>query len=423
MSSSGSIFISYRRSDSIAETGRIYDRLVTAFGKDRVYKDVDSIPLGSDFAEELDKAVGQCQVLLVIIGKTWVSATEVDGAKRLDNPDDFVRIEVESALKRNIPVIPVLLEGASLPKRMQLPESLHKLARRNGTQVGYDPRFHADMDRLVKAIKDLLQSEASSPKTLVSQSAQLATASQEPATRENKPQETTNKSSKTLNLGNGVALELLYISSGKFLMGSPQGEGRGDELPQHEVAVPEFWMGKYPVTQEQYQAVMEENPSIFRGDNFPVECVTWHNAAKFCETISQQTGQPIRLPSEAEWEYACRAETRTPFSFGAILTAGQANFSNNVLKTTPVGRYSPNNFGLYDMHGNVWEWCQDHMHSNYLGAPTDGSAWTQGGNSNFRMVRGGSWDNRLFRCRSAARLYVMPAFRRKNFGFRVTCSP
>ena len=147
MSDPGSIFISYRRSDSIAETGRIYDRLITEFGRDHIYKDVDSIPLGSNFAKELDKAVSQCQVVLVIIGKTWTTVTEVDGTRRLDNPDDFVRIEIESALARDIPVIPILLEGAIMPKRMQLPESLHELARRNGTKVGYDPDFHPHMNR------------------------------------------------------------------------------------------------------------------------------------------------------------------------------------------------------------------------------------------------------------------------------------
>jgi hypothetical protein len=139
-----SIFISYRRSDSIAETGRIYDRLVTDFGRERVFKDVDSIPFGIDFADYLDQAVSQCQVLLVIIGKTWLNVTEPDGTRRIDDPNDFVRIEIESALRRGIPVIPVLLEGATMPRSDQLPEALAPLARRNAAQVGYDPRFHDD---------------------------------------------------------------------------------------------------------------------------------------------------------------------------------------------------------------------------------------------------------------------------------------
>ncbi len=289
MSDPGSIFISYRRSDSIAETGRIYDRLTSEFGRDHVYKDVDSIPLGFDFAEELDKAVGQCQVLLVIIGKTWVSVTEADGTKRLDNPDDFVRIEVESALKRNIPVIPVLLEGARMPKRSQLPESLHKLARRNGTQVGYDPRFHADMSRLVKALKGLLET---SPR-------QQDTPSLEAQIRETKPRQTADKSPKIIDLGKGVNLELVYIPGGTFLMGSPDGEGYDNERPQHEVTVSEFWMGKFPVTKVQYKVVINKHLKICIEPNNPIEQVSWHDAIAFCEKASRETGSTLRLPSEA----------------------------------------------------------------------------------------------------------------------------
>ena len=149
MSGSGSIFLSYRRTDTISETGRIYDRLVAEFGREHVFKDVDDIPLGIDFGEVIDRAVSQCRVLLVVMGKTWITATEADGTRRLDNPDDFVRIEIESALKQGIPVVPLLLEGVIMPKRLQLPESLKPLARRNGTSIGHDPRFHSDMTRLI----------------------------------------------------------------------------------------------------------------------------------------------------------------------------------------------------------------------------------------------------------------------------------
>ncbi len=144
--STGKIFISYRRDDSASDTGRIYDRLVEEFGCDNVFKDVNSIPFGVDFAQHIDQEVGRCQVLLVVMGKNWVTL-------RLQNPDDFVRIEIESALKRDIPVVPVFLERVtSPPPRDQLFESLHPLIRRNGTQVGHDPRFHADMGRLVKGL-------------------------------------------------------------------------------------------------------------------------------------------------------------------------------------------------------------------------------------------------------------------------------
>lgn len=147
------IFISYRRTDSIGHTGRIYDRLVAEFGKDSVFMDVDNIPLGADFSKHIAQEVSKCQVALIIIGNSWTTATGVDGTRRLDSMDDYVRIEVESALQRGIPVIPVLLDGVNMPTRLQLPASLHPLTQRNGVTVGYNPRFYPDMTRLIKGLK------------------------------------------------------------------------------------------------------------------------------------------------------------------------------------------------------------------------------------------------------------------------------
>jgi hypothetical protein len=151
--SSGNIFISYRRSDSADVAGRIYDRLVGKFGKDLIFKDVDSIPLGFDFKEYLSKQVGECNVLLAIIGDRWLEAQDESGRRRLDDPTDFVRIEIESALERGIPVIPLLVRGASMPQEESLPPSLRKLIYRNGIPVRSDPDFHRDMDRLIKALE------------------------------------------------------------------------------------------------------------------------------------------------------------------------------------------------------------------------------------------------------------------------------
>ena len=183
---------------------------------------------------------------------------------------------------------------------------------------------------------------------------------------------------RTIHLGNGITLELVRIPGGEFLMGSPEGEGSDNEKPQHKVTVPEFWMGKYPVTQAQYSAVIGKNPSHFKGKNLPVEQVNWNDAIEFCKRLSRKTGKSYRLPSEAEWEYACRAGTTTRYFFGDDLTQQQANFDLNLGKTSPVGTYPANAFGLHDMHGNVWEWCQDYWHGNYDGAPMDGRAWTKG---------------------------------------------
>ncbi len=225
----------------------------------------------------------------------------------------------------------------------------------------------------------------------------------------------------TEDLGNEIELEMIAIPSGTFMMGSPEGEGYDDEKPQHEVTVQSFFMGKYPITQAQYEEIMGKNPSIFKGDDRPVEYVSWENAVEFCQRLSQQTGKEYRLPSEAEWEYACRAGTTTPYHFGDTITDKLANYGSNVGETTAVGKYPPNAFGLYDMHGNVWEWCEDDWHENYKGAPIDGRAWVTE-NSSIKVLRGGSWDDHPEDCRSATR---NSDYRRDNrllnLGFRVVC--
>ena len=240
----------------------------------------------------------------------------------------------------------------------------------------------------------------------------------------------------TEDLGNGVKLEMAAIPGGTFMMGSPENEAkrRDSENPQHQVTVPGFFMGKYPVTQAQYQAIMGNNPSLFKGSNRPVECVSWDNAVAFCEKLSQITGKTYRLPSEAEWEYACRAGTTTPFHFGETITTDLANYNGNYTygqepkgvyrrETTEVGSFGvANNFGLYDMHGNVWEWCQDNWHSNYEGAPIDGSAWLGiEKNTNTRLLRGGSWNYLPGNCRSAYRGNDLLG-NYNDIGFRVVCS-
>jgi len=232
------------------------------------------------------------------------------------------------------------------------------------------------------------------------------------------------------NLGEGIELEMVSIPGGSFLMGSPEDEGSDRERPQHRVLVPPFFLGRYPVTQQQYEAVMGENPSDFKGANRPVEQVSWNDATEFCQRLSQKTGKTYRLPSEAEWEYACRAGTTTSFYFRETITTDLANYNGNYTyglapkgvwrkETTDVGSFPPNAFGLYDMNGNVWEWCQDVWHDNYNGAPTDGSAWESGGESFYRLLRGGSWDSGPRYCRSAYRVRLDADGRYDLNGFRV----
>lgn len=242
------------------------------------------------------------------------------------------------------------------------------------------------------------------------------------------------------DLGNGVLLEMVKIPSGTFQMGSPKGQGSADEQPQHSVTVPAFLMGKYPVTQAQWRAVaalpqvkiaLNADSANFKGDNRPVEKISWHKAVEFCQRLSVATGHPYRLPSEAEWEYACRAGTTTEFHFGETITTDLANYNVHFApasrkQTTDVGSFPPNAYGLYDMHGNVWEWCLDHWHDNYGGffrpAPTDGSAWVTGGNQYFRPLRGGSWGYSPANCRAANRYYNRPDDPSSNVGFRIACA-
>jgi formylglycine-generating enzyme required for sulfatase activity len=238
------------------------------------------------------------------------------------------------------------------------------------------------------------------------------------------------------DLGNRVTLEMVQIPGGTFIMGSPPGEKQRDldEGPQHPVTVPGFFMGKYEVTQAQYQAIMGNNPSKSKGEKRPVEKVTWDDAVEFCKRLKQKTGRTYRLPSEAEWEYAARAGTTTPFYFGETITTDLANYNGTDSyasepkgqyrqHTTDVGIFRPNAFGLYDMHGLVWEWCQDDWHDTYQDAPTDGSAWLTNDSTKVpKMLRGGSWNTAPRACRSGDRLCRSPDDRYYDeFGFRVVC--
>lgn len=244
---------------------------------------------------------------------------------------------------------------------------------------------------------------------------------------------------------NGIILDLAVIPAGTFRMGSPANELERSEYeePQHTVNIASFLIGQYAVTQAQWRAVaglpkrqidLKPDPSDFKGDNLPVETVNWCQAVEFCDRLSQFTGRTHRLPSEAEWEYACRAGTTTPFYFGETITTDLVNYNGNYTygsgpkgiyreKTTVVGSFPPNAFGLYDMHGNLWEWCADPWHENYNSAPTDGSVWQSGGNTQYRVIRGGSWFNFPRNCRSANRFGGVPDSRNWLYGFRVVSLP
>ncbi len=263
--------------------------------------------------------------------------------------------------------------------------------------------------------------------------------------------------SNTIDPMGDVPLEMVYVPQGEFLMGSPETELErwSTEGPQHKVTVSALYMSKYPITQRQWRVVslldpvdipLKNTPSQFIGDDLPVDQVSWLEAVEFCKRLSKHTGDHYRLPSEAEWEYACRATqdcTSTPFYFGETISTEQANYDGGCPygngepgvsrgKTTKVGIFPANAFGLHDMHGNVLEWCEDVWHNNYEGAPTDGSAWVEGskqGDTDYaqasqRILRGGYWSREPEDCRSARRDSYAPGYCGINFslGFRVVCS-
>jgi formylglycine-generating enzyme required for sulfatase activity len=250
-------------------------------------------------------------------------------------------------------------------------------------------------------------------------------------------------------------LTMLWVPPGRFWMGSPEEEPerRSEEGPQHLVQLQGFFLSQTPITQAQWREVadwkpnkgarawstkLNPSPSHFKGDQRPVEQVSWDDAMEFCHRLSQRTGRYYTLPSEAQWEYACRAGTTTPFHCGTTINTNLANYDGTKVygdgekgehrqQTVDVASFPANPWGLHDMHGNVWEWCADHWHSNYEGAPEDGRAWIDEGakanDLNWRLLRGGSWVGSPKGCRSACRLNLHPGSRGVDIGFRVCCLP
>ncbi len=253
----------------------------------------------------------------------------------------------------------------------------------------------------------------------------------------------------TLDLGGGVKMELVLIPAGEFIMGSPESEEArdNDEGPQHRVRIARpFYMGKYEVTNRQYRRFKSDHDSgsyrgvSFNDDDQPVVNVSWRDAKAFCDWLSRQSGREVRLPSESEWEYACRGGDGRVFPWGNNWPpSGLAgNYTDETAKgkfsdwsfiqgyrdgyagTAPVGSFAANPFGLYDMGGNVWEWCEDWYHGDYNGAPTDGRAWTSGGDQSRRVLRGGSWGSNVRGgLRSANRSRNSPDYRNDFIGLRV----
>ena len=390
---------------------------------------------GSSWQDSLEDQIDQIRTAAVFVGNSGLGPWQIEEIKA------FLRAFVN----RKCPVIPVLLPNA--PKEPKLPVFLQGLMWVDFRE--HDPEPLGQLIWGITGIKpDSPPIRKKPPEEEKNKSPyQLKTFPFQTAQINNNGTEiqriTKNANYFGEDLGNGVILEMVDIPGGTFKMGSPENEEgyHSSQSPQHEVTVPPFFMGKYPVTQQQWRVVaalpkdkidLKSDPSYFKGDNLPVECVSWNDAQEFCARLSQMANKTYRLPTEAEWEYACRGGTTTPFYCGETISTDLANYNGNYTygqgqkgqyreKTTEVGIFPANPFGLYDMCGNVWEWCEDGWHGNYINAPTDGSAWTSL-SSQRKLLRGGSWLDIPALCRSAFRNYSLLGSSLNPVGFRVVCS-
>jgi formylglycine-generating enzyme required for sulfatase activity len=429
------IFLSYRRDDGSGHAGRLFDRLSQHFGRDNLFMDIDAIDPGLDFVEAIKNAVGSCDVLLVVIGRQWLTSTDSEGHRRLDNPEDFVRLEITTALERKIRVIPVLVSGAAMPHPTELPDILQPLARRQALAVG--DHFHPDVDLLIATLKTLIATLETAPPSVRKKD--------RPKVRRHTISDTRvwlvggvllcvlvtvlylvlsgwipEGPQPASSLTNSLGMQFALIPAGEFQMGSAN--GFDDERPMHTVRISKlFYLGIHEVTQGQWEAVMGNNPSQFKGDaNRPVETVSWEVVQKFIDKLNtREGGTPYRLPTEAEWEYAARAGSTTAYSFGDDISqlGKYAWFADNANNTThPVGQLQPNAWGLYDMHGNVWEWVQD-WYGAYAPEPVTNPQGPASGL--YRVFRGGSWCRDAGTCRSACRGHNAPGSRHGLLGFRL----
>jgi formylglycine-generating enzyme required for sulfatase activity len=532
----GGIFISYRRGDSEGQARALSIELANYVGEGSVFMDVDSIALGRDFRQSLHESLESCDAVLALIGPNWLDIRDPAGRRRLDDPDDFVRQEIAAALKRSIPVTPVLLQGASMPAQERLPDDLKDLVFRNGFELSH-MRWHSDVREMAQRLglgniavspadahsKSAAERISSKPSTAIASGAPAAaphapqwltrrralaavavtvatvgTAIAIPSVRRlmskppkpalraiafdftsvdekgvSLPTERASASMFTETLGSGVDLDMVAVPRGAFTMGSPiyEPERRRNEGPQHSVTLNPFFIGAGPITQTQWAAVatahpaklshgLDPFPSFFKGGDLPVETISWNEADEFCRRLAEITGRDYRLPTEPEWEYACRAGSAGPFNVGPTITTELANYcgeggavcgesggksvASDVYdgvtygsgaydhgpdgtfrgRTTARGTFPPNRFGLYDMHGNVWEYCLDMASPTYADAPADGSAYMAGPPGSERILRGGSWSHNPAICRSAYRDSIAPDNPgwQGRIGLRVVCT-
>jgi formylglycine-generating enzyme len=553
------IFISYRREDSPSLSGIIASRLASAFGRSEIVFDVDNFPVGRDFREYIKEKLETCDYLVAVIGKSWLTCCDKTGRPRLEDPADWVRLEIEAALgrERKIPVIPVLLDNVPPLKQEQLPESIRELAYRQAHSVRPPSDFDQDVETLVQKIKSQERTRIESQKRALKKIAGGKTPwsrrpvvfasaaavavlvaivlfhktndrgpdapsgtskqpSEPPALVKTFPAVTapveptrvgvpallvapfdkdeaqTKRAGWATYLGvdeemtvRSLDLNLVLIPAGRFAMGSPETadqlmkvfpyakkEWFADERPVHLVTISQpFYLGKYEVTKGQFKKFVEEakyktdaekdgkggfgysgdkdksfvqRPAftwrdwgVEESDTSPVVNVSYNDAVAFCKWLSKKEGKEYRLPTEAEWEYACRAGTVSRYYNGddpedltkianvwdAAAKEKLPQFSNYLSSSdgwafaSPVGQFRSNNFGLYDMIGNAREWCSDWYDEDYYSKSPDHDP-TGPNSGSYRVSRGGSWYAFAVGCGAASRGGSSPEDRSHNLGFR-----
>ncbi|WP_338413608.1 SUMF1/EgtB/PvdO family nonheme iron enzyme [uncultured Sphaerotilus sp.] len=405
--SNTTIFISYRRSESQLHTLVLYHRLQAEQEyRDQVFMDQQTMKVGENFRQRIEGQLQGCRVLLAVIGPGWAS-------ERLHNPGDWVRLEITTALKRGIAVIPVLIDGARMPGKAELPEDLHALLEVHALDLDHRRYFEQGVAVLVEALKDLL----------------------------NKPVPSFVKPTWAVRAGerdefetpwadievNGVAQRMRWIKPGTFRMGCDLVDPNefDYEDPQHQVTLTRgYWLADTACTQGLWQAMTGENPSHFNdGADLPVEMVSWDDVVGlFLLDLTQQLGVQAALPTEAQWEYACRAGTQTAYSFGQSLTEDQANFGQSWENglTVSVKDRPANRWGLHQMHGNVWEWCKGSCREYKAEAVEDPPDCRS---KERRALRGGSYREADVQARSASRYEHDRDFASPDYGFRFVLTP
>jgi formylglycine-generating enzyme required for sulfatase activity len=405
------IFISYRRAedDRTYIVGQIHERLAAEFGAQNVFRDTDGIHGGQDWRSVLGGEIHTCQVMVVVIGPHWASLADAAGQKRLLDPNDVTRWEVEAGLLRSragkAAVIPLLVLEAEIPKQSELPESLWGLLERNVVRLRNYPDFNRDFETLLHDIRLALGYSSDD----------LATEPYEPRT--------------------------IRLAGGTFWMGSPPGENIPHyERPRHEVHLPDFRVGKYPLTNKEYEVFVAEThievprqlgwegQKVPKGrEEVPVAGVTWYEALAYCEWLSRRTKRAYSLPTEAQWEKACRGGTACQYPWGDEFDPSRCNQGKAEL--TPVKHYpAQNDYGLFDLVGNVRQWtCTlweqgDEPQAGPYPWQEDGRNDLKAGSETQRVLRGSAAKDTPFQHRCSARRGDYPGsrgFTGARYGFRV----